>query len=217
MPIRYIVKPGDHLAKIAANHGIASYLTLWTAGDNAELRKRRKNPNILFAGDVVVIPDTTSKHEDAATAKRHRFVRKEHRLKLRIDVEDAFRPPLKNVPCELGAEGADAESRETDGNGRVEIDIPKPTDRARLVIRNADTAFSDTVLDVVVGGLDPIDTIEGQSQRLVNLGYLASVAADRDELEFVSAVQEFQCDHGLSIDGRCGPASQAKLEKVHGS
>ena len=53
MPIRYIVKPGDHLAKIAANHGISSYLTLWTAGDNAELRAKRKNPNVLFAGDVV--------------------------------------------------------------------------------------------------------------------------------------------------------------------
>jgi N-acetylmuramoyl-L-alanine amidase len=217
MPIRYIVQPGDHLAKIAADHGIASFLTLWTAGDNAELRKKRKNPNILFAGDVVVIPDTTTKHEDAATERRHRFVMNEHRLKLRIDVEDAFRAPLKNTPCELGAEGADAKPRRTDGNGRVEIDIPKPTDRVRLVIRKADTAFSDSVLDVVVGGLDPIDTIDGQSQRLVNLGYLATVAADRDAPKFVSAVQEFQCDHGLTIDGRCGPASQGKLEKVHGS
>jgi hypothetical protein len=45
-------------------------LTLWTAGDNAELRAKRKNPNILFAGDVVVIPDTTSKQADAAARVR---------------------------------------------------------------------------------------------------------------------------------------------------
>jgi len=217
VPIRYVVKPGDHLAKIAANHGISSYLTLWTAGENAELRAKRKNPNVLFAGDVVVIPDKTSKQHDAATEQRHRFVMHEHRLKLRIDVEDAFRAPLKDTPLELGAEGANAAPSKTDGNGRVEIDIPKPTDRARLVIRDPDTAFSNVVLDIVVGGLDPLDTIEGQSQRLVNLGYLARVAADRDAPEFVSAVQEFQCDHGLGIDGRCGPVSRAKLEKVHGS
>ncbi len=217
MPIRYIVKPGDHLAKIAAEHGISSYLALWTAGENAELRKKRKNPNILFAGDVVVIPDKTVKQKDVVTDKRHRFVMTEHRLKLRIDVEDAFRAPLKNTACELGAEGANANTQRTDGKGRVELDVPKATHRARLIIRNAETGFSDVVLDVIVGGLDPVDTIEGQSQRLVNLGYLRKVAVDRDAPELLSAVQEFQCDHGLTVDGRCGPASQGKLEKVHGS
>ena len=217
MPIRYVVKPGDHLARIAAEHGFSSYMSLWTAGENAELRKQRKSPNILFAGDVVVIPDTTLTQKDAATEKRHRFVKIEHRLTLRIDVEDAFRAPVKNAAYEFFAEGATAESRETDGNGRVELDIPKSTERTKLVIRNAETGFSDVVLDVIVGGLDPIDTIEGQSQRLVNLGYLTKLAADRDAPELLSAVQEFQCDHSLTIDGRCGPATQGKLEKVHGS
>ena len=33
---------------------------------------------------------------------------------------------------------------------------------------------------------------------------------------FLSAIEEFQCDHGLVVDGKCGPATQAKLKQVHG-
>jgi len=29
-------------------------------------------------------------------------------------------------------------------------------------------------------------------------------------------VGNFQRDHGLTVDGKCGPLTQAKLKKVHG-
>ena len=37
-----------------------------------------------------------------------------------------------------------------------------------------------------------------------------------DEKLLASAVEEFQCDHGLTVDGKCGSLTQAKLKKVHG-
>jgi len=36
-------------------------------------------------------------------------------------------------------------------------------------------------------------------------------------MAFLSAVEEFQCDNGLTVDGDCGPNTQAKLKEVHGS
>jgi hypothetical protein len=36
-------------------------------------------------------------------------------------------------------------------------------------------------------------------------------------LQFRSAVEEFQCDNQLTVDGKCGPNTQAKLKAVHGS
>jgi peptidoglycan hydrolase-like protein with peptidoglycan-binding domain len=39
---------------------------------------------------------------------------------------------------------------------------------------------------------------------------------EEDEARFKSAVEEFQCDHGLAVDGKCGPKTQAKLEEIHG-
>ena len=57
----------------------------------------------------------------------------------------------------------------------------------------------------------------GQQERLRNLGYLADpLPGDDPEELFRIAVEEFQCDHKLAVDGKCGPATQAKLRDVHG-
>ena len=39
-------------------------------------------------------------------------------------------------------------------------------------------------------------------------------STDADALE--SAVEEFQCDNNLTVDGICGPVTQAKLKQVAG-
>ena len=57
----------------------------------------------------------------------------------------------------------------------------------------------------------------GQVGRLENLGYHAGSGTPEEERLFRRAVEEFQCDHKLAVDGVCGPQTQAKLEEVHGS
>jgi hypothetical protein len=74
----------------------------------------------------------------------------------------------------------------------------------------------DLDLVLLVGHLRPAKTREGQNARLLNLGYLLS-EDDDDEESFRSAIEEFQCDNKLQIDGKCGPKTQAKLLSVHGS
>ena len=69
---------------------------------------------------------------------------------------------------------------------------------------------------VQIGCLDPIDEPSGQLIRLANLGYYRLDGTDIDQSEFVSAVEEFQCEQGLTVDGICGPATQAKLKQVYG-
>jgi peptidoglycan hydrolase-like protein with peptidoglycan-binding domain len=70
-----------------------------------------------------------------------------------------------------------------------------------------------------------VDEVSGQIGRLNNLGYdageldspVASPEQERHRSEhFRSAVEEFQCDHGLLVDGICGARTQAKLEEIHG-
>ncbi len=56
MPM-YTVKPGDYLVKIANEHGIANWKTIWDHPNNAELRKKRKSPDVLFPGDQVYVCD----------------------------------------------------------------------------------------------------------------------------------------------------------------
>src|SRR5690348_2619864 len=75
MPQQYRVKQGDCISSIAAQFGHV-FDTVWNYGDNADLKERRKDPNVLYPGDVVVIPDKTERLEDRGTDGHHKFTAK---------------------------------------------------------------------------------------------------------------------------------------------
>jgi len=54
----YVVKPGDNLTKIARKFGIASWRDLYNDPQNAAFKRKRPNPNIIFPGDTLYVPDT---------------------------------------------------------------------------------------------------------------------------------------------------------------
>ena len=70
------------------------------------------------------------------------------------------------------------------------------------------------MLPIKIGYLDPVEEVSGQIGRLDNLGYFPGDGTDEDQ--FKSAIEEFQCDNGLTVDGDCGPGTQAKLKEIHG-
>jgi hypothetical protein len=57
MGTTYVVVEGDTLTTIAADHGFADWRTIWNDPANASLRARRPDPDQIFAGDQVFIPD----------------------------------------------------------------------------------------------------------------------------------------------------------------
>ncbi len=58
MSVPYTVKPGDSLSAIARKLGLKSWQELYNNPDNAAFRAKRPNPNLIFAGDVLMIPGT---------------------------------------------------------------------------------------------------------------------------------------------------------------
>lgn len=52
----YVVKRGDNLSLIARRHGLGSWQEIYFHDDNAGFRRRRPNPNLIFPGDLVMIP-----------------------------------------------------------------------------------------------------------------------------------------------------------------
>ena len=67
-----------------------------------------------------------------------------------------------------------------------------------------------------IGHLDPVEEPSGQMARLTNLGYYLGPEGEIDAHQLRSAIEEFQCDHSLPVDGKCGSQTQAKLKQVHG-
>lgn len=221
MAHEHVVQQGEHMAGIAVKNGFSSFKPIWDHPENAELRALRANPNILFPGDRVFIPDRGQRQEDGQTEQRHRFVTPATRLELRVEVHDQGFQPIHDR-CDLAADAGESEMPQ---NGDVyqkpidpllekaELKFPRPPDaRARLAI------------PVQVGGLDPLDTLSGQQQRLNNLGYFAGFrktearSAKAVDEQFRWAVEEFQCDHmgPTQVDGVLGPQTLKTLKKVYG-
>lgn len=224
----HTVAQGEYLAKIARAYGFASHQVIWDAAENKELKDKRKSPNILFPGDRVFIPDKETKEESRATEQKHKFELQNEPLKLRLRLLTLDSKPLANQECTLVVEN-EVKDFVTKNDGMLENDIPAQAAAGKFLDRAKPGAqFSnETTIPLRIGHLDPLDTVPGQIARLNNLGYEAGELPDhplspeeeRETLqspEFLSAVEEFQCDQGLKVDGKCGPQTQAKLKELHG-
>lgn len=220
MPTKHVVKQGEYLSQIARDYGFASYLTLWNYADNAELKKKRKHPNILYPGDMVVIPDRGERVEARSTDKKHTFQARQETLRLRLQIENTYSEPVSGTDCILSVDSKEL-STTSDEDGTVEWKIPRGATEAVLLVKERLKIKGTAVavwyqVPVHVGHLDPVEEASGQMARLANLGYYRLPGEEIDDDEFRSAVEEFQCDCQLSVDGIIGPKTQAKLKEVHG-
>jgi peptidoglycan hydrolase-like protein with peptidoglycan-binding domain len=211
----HVVQQGEHLAAIARRYGFADYLKLWDLPENAGLKKIRQNPNILLPGDEVFIPDKSVRLVPARTGQVHQFKLHARPLKLRLILKPSYGQALAGIACELDVAGKQFQL-ETDSEGRIAHDIPATAKEASLTIKDSKTPLNGIVIPLRVGHLDPVEERSGQISRLTNLGYRAGTVEGGEEDLFTAAVEEFQCDHGLAVDGKCGPRTQAKLVAVHG-
>lgn len=197
MSTTHIVRDGEHLPGIAARHGHFDWRPVWNAPENAELRAVRDNPCVLHAGDVVTIPDPAPPEAGflpAQTGKFHRFELREPPLELRVRLQDPFGAPLAGVACELELDGVTYDLV-ADGDGVVAHPI-RPTTTAALL-----RVDGELELTLAIGALDPASEPSGQEARLANLAYYPGQPGDHDEELLKFAVQLFQRDAQLPIDG----------------
>ena len=204
----HTVKQGEHISSIAEQYRFLDYRTIWDNPNNAALKQKRKNPNVLFPGDQLFIPDKQYKKVDRSTGQTHRFKIKAQTVMLRLVLRDLNSEPIANMPCKLEVEGK-VYQLTTNAKGMIEQLIPKTAEAGKL-------SFSNFVIPIKIGHLDPLEEISGWRARLNNLGYNAGKSEDSSERLFKSAIEEFQIDYGLKVDGVCGPQTQAKLKEIHG-
>ena len=164
------------------------------------------------------------KSRDAGTDATHKFKLTATSLRLRIVVQDQTGEPLPNQEALLLMDGRIKTIR-SDGDGLMDEAIPLTIEQATLTFQGQEPPFIEPV-ELRVGHLDPIDQESGWVARLNNLGYRAgstdpvppgTPANSEAARAKASAVEEFQCDNKLVVDGVCGPKTQAKIKEVYGS
>jgi putative peptidoglycan binding protein len=209
----HVVQQGECLSRIACRYGLKDAKSLHDHPDNAELKKKRPNPNVLRPGDVVRVPQARVKRVDAATEQTHRFRLTAPQKELRVKLLDASGAPLKGEPYEFEIGDRSVEGR-TDGEGTVTTRVADHEHEGRLKV-------ADRLLVLRFGHLNPVQPDDGDwsgvRARLENLGYDVGEDDASWRRRRRSALALFQHDHDLEIDGEPSQETLAKLEEAHGS
>src|SRR5262245_21063154 len=162
MPRKHTVEQGQCINSIAYEAGFFPD-TIWNHADNKELKEKRKNMDMLLAGDVDTIPDKKPKELSKPAEKLHKFNRNGMPKKLRLKLVSAGKP-LKNAKCKLQL-GDVTKEVTTNGEGVLEHWIPPNATTAHLTLPDG------SEMELALGHRDPIETVSGLQDRLHALGY----------------------------------------------
>ncbi len=212
---KHVVRPGECLSTIARQYGFQDYRTVYEHPDNAALKRQRPNPNILFPGDVVMIPERKPKSVPVPTGQTHRFRVVIPKKELQLLIQDYEGKPLANEPYVLEVDGEEPiEGKQTDGSGKIKERVP--------IIRGGGTlTIAGRKLRLRFGGLNPLKDcpkgdVSGLQGRLRNLGYNPGAPDGVLGPQTRAALAVFQMDEGLDMTGEPDAQTLSKLEERHG-
>lgn len=204
---------GDHVVRLAYHAGHATVHALWDHPENEALRTERPDPGVLAPGDRVFVPDAESRRFEWLALDRVHEIRIELPLPmLRVQLVHTNRLVMPDRRCEAVIDGEPL-TLVTDAEGRLELELGPDT-------REVEIRAGGHVWRGGVAMLPPVELTAGILGRLANLGYEPGPMdgdGPRDVYAFRSAVEEFQCDHDLVVDGIPGPKTRSALLRVHGA
>ena len=171
VPSPHTVAEGECLASIAANFGFRRWRTVYDDAANADLRSLRPDPNVLFPGDIVMIPDREVRVEAADTGERHTYFvqASSTSLRLKIDYERDF-------DYELTVDGVVVKTGSADSSTPIIQAIAASAAVGSITVWARDLAAPKTpengfTYQLELGCLDPTETVSGVQGRLTNLGF----------------------------------------------
>jgi hypothetical protein len=216
MPRVHVVAQGDCMSSLAKRYGFRSYKTIYDDADNADLKQKRSDPNILFPGDRVVIPDKDGRVEEKPTGARHRFVVETTptfvRLQIDTDRELAYRLQIDGrEPIEGKTDGSDVIAHEIEADARAANITLWP---ATLEDKRDDNGVA---IPLRLGALDPLEEVAGVQGRLLNLAFFAGAIDNQESAPTTEAIKAFERFLGRPVKGELTDALRAELAARHHS
>ncbi len=206
MATYHTVKQGDCLSSIAKQYGFTDYRTIYDDGNNAQLKQERPDPNLLFPGDRVYIPNKVQKNEPAATGTHHTFELRSSRVFLNLAIH-VDQEPLANAEYDLLLGGAKIHGV-TDSRGLLREEIETSVEFGKLVFQTPPMEW-----DLQIGCLDLVNKVTGIQQRLNNLGFACGKADGQIGPRTKAAIRQFQGNRNLKVTGAGNPEIEKELIK----
>lgn len=205
MPKRHEVREGECISSIAYDHGFFPD-TLWDHAENAELKRRREDMNVLLPGDEVFIPDKRLKEAERPTGALHRFRRKGVPQRLRVQFLRVNKP-IADRPYKIDVDGRVTEGR-TDAKGWLTEDIVPNARQATVTLERGPTYH------IRLGHLEPIDEVAGVQSRLANLGFYRGEINNTLDAATEEAVRAYQRLRGFEPTGAIDDRLKAALKEA---
>ena len=186
--------------------------TVWNYSANKDLKKLRKDPNILLPGDIVIVPDLRVKEVSESTNQVHKFQVKNSPAKLKLRILKGAEPRA-GEPFVLVIDGVEKDRGTISSDGNIQISILPNAKKGKLTVGEGE---NQEIYELNVGHLDPIDSISGVKSRLNNIGFDCGKLNNEMDEETKTAVKNFQSfinhpDPSGELDDRTKKA----LAKLH--
>lgn len=211
----HVVSQGECLSSIAWSYGFPDWRVIYNHPKNADFKRLRPNPNLIFPGDVIYIPLPEFKEEACPTGQRHRFTVEHEGTYLNVRLIDSDDKPIVGGKFAFTIDSQRFEGK-TDGDGYAKQRIHPGSRLARLEFwpdpKNAEAKHEWQVL---IGHLDPLPNLAAVQARLQNLGYDCGPVDGIDGPLTQAGVKQFQKDYDLLVDGIVGPQTRGKLLEIH--
>ncbi len=200
------VQQGECLSTIADLYRIGTWQSLHDHPNNAALKKARPNPGVLLPGDQVFVPEREEKDAKLVarpTGQVHEFKLSARMARLLVVLKDADDKPFEGKKFIVTVGDRDIPG-ETGDDGLVEVVIPVTARRATLrawLYDDDDPDDPDIDHDLLLGHLDPPNTISGIQARLQNLGFRVTVDGVMGR-ETLRAIEHFRAKYGVVRKGK---------------
>lgn len=207
----HVIEQGECFASVAVRYGFA-WRTLWDHPSNAELKKKRRDPNVLAPGDVVFLPAKEAHEESCATGKMHRFVFRGFTEVLRIRLLDELDRPRSQLDYEIVIDG-ERRRGQTNKDGVLHEPIHPKCTEATLLFSRGEEEFE---IALRLGHLDPLESVSGAQGRLASLSFDPGPSDGVHGPRTSDALREFQEAFGLEPTGELEAKTMDTLKTRHG-
>jgi N-acetylmuramoyl-L-alanine amidase len=202
------------MSSIARKYGFGDWHTIYDHPQNQDFRKKRPNPNLLYPGDALFVPERGEKSLSLATGSAHALQATTVKRELRLRLRDGEEKPFANRPYVI--EGSDFfAAGHTDGDGLLVEAVPAFLKTARLSLEGREWTLR-------LAALNPIDDVgdagvSGVQARLANLGYYSGRVDGALGPGTREAIAAFEVHYGLEVTGKPEGQVLRKLKEVHGT
>lgn len=171
MATTHVISEGDTIQRIAKQHRIADWRTLYEHPKNAVVRARSDGPNVLPPGEALHVPDPEPAWVPCNTGAVHEFVQHRERTRLRLLVLGPDERPLSGRTYRLDV-GGQAHEGVVPDDGMIAHEVDPAATDAMLVVKDpgATQGPREHRFALQLGWLAPVATGKGLQARLHNLG-----------------------------------------------